>query len=370
MALTNKDIWDRQGVDVSTDSYTHSIVQHRFMASQTGEAITAERTILLKDVTHLNVADSITQLMAGQSGVKPPITGETDKHYVITGTVTSHEALVFITQGSHSRNSRGPVYDSDDDEDHNIGIKVSRIKIEITGHREAIKLIFSHLNKTFSDVKVSAVKWWYKADHGPSSQEIFLEPITTLLRPEFYPYMKETPDQYLQRYLNSDEPVLLVAGPPGTGKTTFLRHLLCNHNLSAEIIYDETLMTNDSIFQSFLFGTSDVMLIEDADRILTPREGGDNSLMARFLNVSEGVIILPNKKMIFTTNISDYSRVDQALIRAGRCFDVLITRELTYQEAQIAATVAGLQVPSDNKDYTLAELFHRNSGGKISKMGF
>jgi hypothetical protein len=36
------------------------------------------------------------------------------------------------------------------------------------------------------------------------------------------------------------------------------------------VIYDETIMEKDSVFQSFLFDKSgDIMIIEDADKILT-----------------------------------------------------------------------------------------------------
>jgi len=112
------------------------------------------------------------------------------------------------------------------------------------------------------------------------------------------------------------------------------------------------------------------MIIEDADTILSSREDDGNKLMSRFLNVSDGLIKLPNKKLVFTTNISDFTKVDPALLRPGRCFGVLHTRLLNLNEAQAAARVANLPIPTEKKEYSLAELFNQGQGGQVRRIGF
>jgi ATP-dependent 26S proteasome regulatory subunit len=42
--------------------------------------------------------------------------------------------------------------------------------------------------------------------------------------------------------------------------------------------------------------------------------------MSRFLNISDGLIKLPNKKLVFTTNVTNFENIDSALLRPGRCF--------------------------------------------------
>jgi len=188
--------------------------------------------------------------------------------------------------------------------------------------------------------------------------------------------------------MRSNESVLLITGPPGTGKTTLLRHLITKYKLSAHIIYDERLMERDSPFQSFLFGDSDfpvptgekelecmggdVMIVEDADTVLTSRERDGNRLMSRFLNISDGLIKIPNKKMVFTTNILDFQHIDDALIRPGRCFGILHTRYLNYAEAQAAAQAGGMLSPAKKADpsYSLAELFNQGKTTEVRKIGF
>jgi SpoVK/Ycf46/Vps4 family AAA+-type ATPase len=200
---------------------------------------------------------------------------------------------------------------------------------------------------------------------------MYLENPNTVLHSEFYPGLTTSPEEYIENYLKSKASVLLMAGPAGTGKTTLLRHMIYKHNMCASVVYDENLMMSDSVFQTFLFDReNDVLIIEDADLIITSRQDDNNKLMSRFLNISDGLIKLPNKKLIFTTNISDFGRVDSALMRPGRCFDVMHTRHLSYEEAKKAAKVAGVTVPTEEREYTLAEVFSQKKWQEKRRVGF
>lgn len=228
------------------------------------------------------------------------------------------------------------------------------------------------IDRLYTKEKLAKVKWWFDGRHGGETKDIFLPVPKTKLLPEFYPTIGD-PHAFMKDFLNSDAGVLLMAGAPGTGKTTLLRHMIIEHKLAAHIIYDEKIMEKDSVFQSFLFDSDgDIMVIEDADTILTARDRGDgNKMMSRFLSVSDGLIKLPNKKLVFTTNVDDFNRVDDALLRPGRCYGIVETRALSLHEAQKAATAAGLPVPIQNKTYTLGELFNPQQGASPQqKAGF
>jgi len=241
--------------------------------------------------------------------------------------------------------------------DKNYGI--SSTNVEMFGDRDVLKGIQSLLDKTYAQEHATPMQWWHKGPHGIANRKVFLPPVETRIVPELYPDISPDPQSFIQGYLDSDASILLMAGPPGTGKTTLLRHMIKEHNLGAHVIYDESLMASDNIFQSFLFESNgDIMVIEDADTILSSRENDQNKLMSRFLNVSDGLIKLPNKKLVFTTNISDFSKIDPAIVRPGRCYGVLHTRLLNLTEAQAAARACGLLVPLDKKEYSLAELFN------------
>ncbi len=258
------------------------------------------------------------------------------------------------------------------------------LKYQIDMISPKAELLNEKITNIFNKETMPLIKWWFEGRHGEESKDFYLAQNDEQILPEYYPDMTN-PQQYLEDYIGSSQSILLIAGPPGTGKTTFLRYLISKYKLCAHVIYDENLMKKDTPFQSFLFGEpdygpghnreemssqNDIMIIEDADTILRSREQDGNKLMSRFLNISDGLIKLPNKKMVFTTNITDFGNIDNALLRPGRCFGIVHTRALNLMEAQAAAKVAGVPIPFEKREYTLAELFNQGQTVKVRTVGF
>jgi ATPase family associated with various cellular activities (AAA) len=347
----------------------------KFMENMPGETLTIRLRFTI-DSSMLAIADDITKLLDNK-GLASVIKSD---EFEWVG-VESEECVVIV---SFDRRS-GYAYDEyggyDANEEGDPDLFKSRLGVYIitmAGDRRILTYLYSKLHEKYREERYARVKWWYKSDRGSASyQTTYLDKPKAVVRPEFYPDLKVgnkhvDPETYIKAYLNSDASVLLVAGDAGTGKTTLLRQMIYAHNLTASVVYDEELMEKDNVFQSFLFNKEDDMLIiEDADAILSPRDSDKNTLMSRFLNVSDGLIKLPNKKLVFTTNLTDFGRIDAALLRPGRCFDLLKTRALTYDEAVRAANAAGLPVPLDQKSYTVAELFNQGSNQRaVRRAGF
>jgi hypothetical protein len=186
-----------------------------------------------------------------------------------------------------------------------------------------------------------------------------------------YPWIGLDIEQYIENYLNSQASVLILIGPPGTGKTTFIKNLIHRSGGNAKVTYDEKVMNDDQLFASFIEDEAKFLVMEDADSFLKTREDG-NTMMHRFLNVSDGLISAQDKKLVFSTNLPSVRDIDAALMRPGRCFDVLTFRAMTRAEAQVVADELGLELP-DGAEFTLAELFNEqpSSGTRVNrKVGF
>lgn len=173
----------------------------------------------------------------------------------------------------------------------------------------------------------------------------------------YYPNINEGLTSYFDSFIHSTANILLLIGPPGTGKTNFLKSLFNHAKQDVQLTYDEKLILSGSYFSDFLQSKKKFLVIEDADAILGNRSDG-NKLISKFLNTADGILPNNKKKLIFTTNLPNVRDVDKALIRPGRCFDVLEIGYLNKEQAAKIADYIQVDISVLNKDkYTLAEIY-------------
>lgn len=249
---------------------------------------------------------------------------------------------------------------------------VRSMKIDAYGSPEAIEKYGKIFRKAFKnkaqDIKMS---WFYSSGRGFDSTDIPIDSADINMDDSYYPFLEGGVDAYLERYHTSKNAILLLTGEPGTGKTSFIRYYLSAYNLDSIVTYDEQVMQRDDFYINFLTNQKrHVLIVEDADLLLAARDDGENKIMSKFLNVSDGLVKALNKKIIFSTNITQLSKIDSAITRPGRCFDVVEFRKLTKNEANAICEKEDLPLLEENRDYTLADIFNRNTRNtKVRKMG-
>ena len=233
------------------------------------------------------------------------------------------------------------------------------------------KTFISSIEPQIKGVEEAKLRWVFK-DGNDIDCAVFPMVASHTVHDEFYPFIHGGVSSYFDAYMKSSASVLIMMGDSGTGKTSLIRWFIDTYKLSADVTYDESVLSEDGFFINYLTDTVyNLLVVEDADLLLTSRESDANKLMAKLLNVSDGLVKLLTKKVIFSTNLPNTNKIDTALIRPGRCFDILRFRPMTQGEADVACSAAGLPPYAGTGTPTLADLFNRQTAApKVVAMGF
>ena len=248
-----------------------------------------------------------------------------------------------------------------------VGVTLIGDESFLTEHRETLEEWFEFVT--------NEIEWIYSTDG--SSIEIPLRHDRMPVK-EMYPFLgDQTLEEFYEGFMHSSASILLLIGPPGTGKTTFIRGMLQHLTVSAMVSYDAAILEKDYVFAQFIEGDKSVMVLEDADMFLKSRQEG-NTMMHKFLNVGDGLVTTKNKKLVFSTNLPSITDIDPALIRPGRCYDILKFEELNQAQAEILASKMDLKIEGVREKWSIADIFFEQNtnvsnpdGRKLGKnMGF
>ncbi len=152
-------------------------------------------------------------------------------------------------------------------------------------------------------------------------------------------------------YGKSSEPILILHGEPGTGKTCLIKKIIDRFNRVA-YVKGESAINSDDLWMHLGRHNYDLVVFDDIDTQICER----NNFVSQLLSYSDG-ILEDRAKIVITTN-KDAGNVDMALLRPGRLFDMISLEPLSTNEAvKIWPLLSKKDMPSfPNSKITQAEL--------------
>ena len=165
---------------------------------------------------------------------------------------------------------------------------------------------------------------------------------------------------------NNKTGLLLMHGLPGTGKTTYIRHLI--KKVNREFIFLPLFMAKELSSPDLLpFLTehkNSILIIEDSEKLITNRESGNNdSGISTLLNLSDGLVSDAFGIKIICTFNTGIANIDKALLRKGRLINRYEFKELSAEKAKKIAEIYNIDY--DGKEpIKIGDLFNTENNNQ------
>ena len=154
--------------------------------------------------------------------------------------------------------------------------------------------------------------------------------------------------------------IILLYGKPGTGKTTYIRHLISQTDKPVLYFSSKTAedLSNPNMLSLWSEFKNAICIIEDAELVLMDRGDNPSSPVAAILNMTDGFLAQCFHIQFICSFNTSLSKIDTALTRKGRLIAAYEFKALQKEKAQRLSDELGYNTTIEN-DMTLADIYNQ-----------
>lgn len=229
---------------------------------------------------------------------------------------------------------------------------------------EIIKLAKTYKNKKKHNKKFYMISANKHTEYGLDLQKFNIKKTSINVENNYNDDFKEI-DSTISNFLDTKKKngLILLHGKYGTGKTTYIRHLISSIN-KRFIFLPLNLMEaiSEPGFLPFISNYKEsVLILEDAEDLLTSRNAMPmrNNALVNLLNIGDGLLSDALSIKIICTFNADLKQIDKAILRKGRLVTRYEFKELQVDKVNELREKLGITEKAE-KTMTLADIYNKD----------